>query len=85
MPIKELAEKYKGKPREALCRAVRAEIPGGADLFTALNIAAKNRSESDDWRRLHNALIRARETMIAEIAQRYDLKTAKPNENENQT
>lgn len=77
MPIKELVERYKGKPREALRKAARAELPGATDLFVALEVAAKNRNESDDWRRLHNALIRARETMFAEIARRYDLKSAK--------
>lgn len=77
MPIKELVERYKGKPREALRKAARAELPGAADLFVALEIATKNRDESDDWRRARNALVRAREAMIAEIARRYDLKSAK--------
>jgi len=76
MPIKELVEKYGGKPNVALRRAVRAEIPGGSDLFDALQIASRNRYESDDWRRLHNALIRTREEFFKDVARKYGLKSA---------
>ncbi len=76
MPVKELIEKYGGKTSVALRRAVRAEIPGGSDLFDALQIAARNRYESDDWRRLHNALIRTREAFFKDVARKYGFKSA---------
>ncbi len=78
MPVRDLRAKYgreKGKTGEALRRAVRAECPGGNELLDALTIASAVQKKSEECRKIYQLLLRGRESMIAEIARRYEFKS----------
>lgn len=83
MPIRDLREKYgKGKGREVVNRAIRAELVGGDDCLDALQLMhrlttrLKDRqiAGAADAQLALDAVRRISEIMAAEIAKRYDLR-----------
>lgn len=72
MGREKLCEIYgNGKTTQLLNRAVRAEIPGGEQVFEALKIANKRRSQGEDDG-IFDLLNAARLAMRSAIAQKYD-------------
>lgn len=77
MGVKELRETYgNAKSWQAMNRAIRAEIPGGAELLDAICLAAPLSGRSQLGGRLFEKLQEAREAMNAHIAKKYNLKSA---------
>ena len=85
MPIKELCEKYRSrKPKHAVNRAIREELPGGNEVLDALFLVhgladalSEKKSElAEKAIEAENALISARDAMAEEIARRYGFKNS---------
>ncbi len=81
MGVRELKAKYGAKTNttQAFNRAIRAEIPGGADVLDALDLIgrAPKRAETDE---IIERLRRAKAAMAAVVAARYDLASSRTNE-----
>ncbi|MBQ7111774.1 MAG: hypothetical protein IJO06_11215 [Thermoguttaceae bacterium] len=68
-----LLDVYPSKnPRVAVNRAIRKEIPGGAEILDALAVAAPLRYTSYAWGRVYKNLLAARDAATQEILKRYE-------------
>lgn len=85
MAVKELRETYgNAKTWQAMNRAIRAEIPGGAELLDAICLAAPLSGRSQLGGRLFEKLQEARAMMCDHIAQTYGLKSALDKDEKNE-
>lgn len=68
-----LLDVYPSKnPRVAVNRAIRKEIPGGAEILDALAVAAPLRYTSYSWGRVYKNLLAARNAATQEILKKYE-------------
>lgn len=77
MGIRELREKYGAtKARQAINRAIRAELPGGPEILDLIDhLQTCDPSPATD--RAHKLALQAQAAMSAEIARRYDLRSTR--------
>lgn len=79
MPIKDLQEKYGNttNTRSLMNKAICAECVGGSELLDAMRFVASKRNYSPNWATLYELLNKVRDAMTADVAKRYDFKTAR--------
>lgn len=87
MPIKDLQEKYGNttNTRSLMNKAICRECAGAPELLAAIQFASHRRDRSSNWAKLYELLNNVRDAMTADVAKRYNFKTApqtgEPNEN----
>ncbi|MBP3531627.1 MAG: hypothetical protein J6K20_05545 [Thermoguttaceae bacterium] len=79
MPIKDLQEKYGNttNTRSLMNKAICAECVGASELLAAIQFASNRRERSQNWATLYELLNKVRDAMTADVAKRYDFKTAR--------
>lgn len=78
MPIKDLQEKYGNttNTRSPMNKAICAERVGASELLAARQFVSHRRDRSDNWAKIYELLNKVPDATNADVAKRYDFKTA---------